>query len=114
VLACSFHFDVYLDYHPVQEYAVFERILNQLREKVRTRQYVMTLHANEEMDEDGLTIFDVESVILSGIVIERQKDSTGGEWKYIVKGESLAGEPVFTVTKLGPTGKLVFITVFRE
>ena len=53
---------------------MFERILNQLREKVRTRQYVMTLHADEEMDEDGLTIFDVESVILSGKIIERQKD----------------------------------------
>jgi len=48
---------------------VFERILNQLREKVRARQYVMTLHANEEMDEDGLTIFDVESILLSGNII---------------------------------------------
>ncbi len=93
---------------------MFERILAQLREKIRTRQYVMTLHANDEMDEDGLTIFDVESVILSGTVIERQKDSASGEWKYLVKGESLAGESVITVTKLSPTGKLVFVTVFRE
>ena len=53
---------------------MFERILTQLREKVRTRQYVMTVHANDEMDEDDLTIFDVESVILSGKIIERQKD----------------------------------------
>ena len=53
---------------------MFERILNHLREKVRTRQYVMTVHADDEMDEDGLTIFDVESVILSGKIIERQKD----------------------------------------
>ena len=53
---------------------MYERILNQLREKVRTRQYVMTLHADEEMDEDELSIFDVESVILSGKIIERQKD----------------------------------------
>jgi len=30
-----------------------------MREKIRTRQYVMTIHAEEEMDEDGLTIFDV-------------------------------------------------------
>lgn len=93
---------------------MFERILNQLREKVRTRQYVMTLHADEEMDEDGLTIFDVESVILSGKIIERQKDQVTGEWKYLVKGESLAGESVITVTKIGPTGKLVFVTVYRE
>jgi hypothetical protein len=38
---------------------VFERILNQLREKVRTRQYVMTIHAEEEMDEDGLIFITV-------------------------------------------------------
>lgn len=93
---------------------MLERILNQMRENIRTRQYVMTLHADEEMDEDGLSIFDVESVVLSGTIIERQKDKLNGEWKYLVKGESLAGEPVVTVTKIGPTGKLVFLTVYRE
>ena len=91
-----------------------ERILNQMKEKVRTRQYVMTVHAEEEMDEDELTIFDVESAILSGKIIERQKDQNTGEWKYLVKGESLAGENVGTVTKIGPTGKLIFITVYRD
>lgn len=92
-----------------------ERILNQLREKVRTRQYVMTLHADEEMDdEDGLSIFDVESAILSGKIIERQKDESRGEWKYLVKGESLSGESVVAVTKIGPTDKLIFITVYRD
>lgn len=58
---------------------MFERILNQLREKIRTRQYVMSIHADDEMDEDGLTIFDVESAILSGKIIERQKDQNTGE-----------------------------------
>jgi hypothetical protein len=33
-----------------------------MREKIRRRQYVMTLHAEEEMDDDSLTIFDVESL----------------------------------------------------
>jgi len=93
---------------------VYERILNQLREKVRTRQYVMTIHAEEEMDEDELTIFDVESVILSGKIIERQKDQSTGEWKYLVKGETLAGESVVTVTKIGATGKLIIITTYRD
>ena len=91
---------------------MFERILIQLREKVRVRQYVMTLHANEEMDEDGLTIFDVESIVLSGNIIERQKDKTTNEWKYLVKGETLAGDLAITVAKIGPTGKLIFVTVF--
>lgn len=93
---------------------MFERILSQLRERVRTRQYVMTVHAEDEMDEDGLTIFDVESVILSGKIIERQKDQNTGEWKYLVKGESLAGESIVTVARISPTGKLAFVTVFRE
>jgi hypothetical protein len=96
------------------ELPVYERILNQLREKIRTRQYVMTIHADEEMDEDELSIFDVESVILSGKIIERQKDQSTGEWKYLVKGESLAGESVVTATKIGPTGKLILITVYRD
>jgi uncharacterized DUF497 family protein len=85
-----------------------------MREKVRTRRYVMTLHADEEMDEDGLTIFDVESVIFSGKVVERQKDHATGEWKYLVKGETLSGNSEIVVTKISPTGKLVFLTVYRE
>ena len=33
---------------------MFERILKRMREKIRTRQYVMTLHAEEEMNDDGV------------------------------------------------------------
>ncbi len=35
----------------------------------------MTVHAEEEMNDDGLTVFDVEHSILSGAIIERQKDA---------------------------------------
>ncbi|HQV93159.1 MAG TPA: DUF4258 domain-containing protein [Anaerolineales bacterium] len=56
----------------------------------------------------------VESAILSGKIIERQKDQSSGEWKYLVKCESLAGESVATVTKIGPTDKLIIITVYRD
>jgi hypothetical protein len=48
--------------------------LKRMRELIRTRQYVMTLHADDEMDADGLTIYDVEHVILTGRVTERQRD----------------------------------------
>jgi hypothetical protein len=44
---------------------VFEYVLKTMRERVRTRHYVMTVHAEEEMDADGLSIFDVENAILS-------------------------------------------------
>ena len=93
---------------------MLERILKQMQERVRTRQYVMTLHAEEEMNDDGLTIFDVERGILSGKIIERQKDSDTGEWKYLIAGKTLANNRVVVVTKPSPTVKFVSITVYLE
>jgi hypothetical protein len=83
-----------------------------MREKVRTRQYVMTLHAEEEMNEDALTVFDIERGIMTGKIIERQKDRETGEWKYLVQGRTIAGGSVVIAVKLSVTGKLVVITVF--
>ena len=91
---------------------MYDRILKQIQEKVRTRQYVMTLHAEEEMDNDGLTIFDVEHGLLTGEIIERQKDKKTGEWKYLVEGQTLEDHPVVIATKLSPTDTLVIITVY--
>jgi len=91
---------------------VLERILLRLREKIRTRHYLMTLHAEEEMNEDGLTIFDVERGILTGRILERQKDSMTGEWKYRIRGNTIQGDEFEIVAKIGPTGKLIIITVY--
>ncbi len=68
---------------------MYDRILKQMREKVRTRQYVMTLHAEEEMVDDNLSIFDVESAVLTGHITERQKDKETYQWKYLVYGQTL-------------------------
>mgnify|MGYP001028755386 CR=1 FL=1 len=91
---------------------MYDRILKRMRGKIRTRQYVMTLHAEEEMDDDDLSIFDVERGILTGRIVERQKDRVTAGWKYLVEGETIAGDPVVVVGKLSVTGKLVIITVY--
>ena len=93
---------------------MYERILQQMREKIRSRQYVMTLHAEEEMDEDELSIFDVESLVLTGKITERQKDSETAEWKYIIEGETIEGSIACAVGKISVTSMLVIITVYRE
>ena len=85
-----------------------------MREKVRNRQYVMTLHAEEEMDDDSLSIFDVESCILTGEIRERQKEQDTGELKYIIEGNTLSGDNIAVVAKISVTEKLVIITVWRE
>lgn len=68
---------------------MFERTLQRLRAKVRTGEYVMTVHAEEEMDADELTVFDVESAVLSGSIVERQRDRQTREAKYLVRGRAL-------------------------
>jgi hypothetical protein len=91
---------------------MYDRILKRIQEKIRTRQYVMTLHAEEEMDDDELSIFDIERFILTGKITERQKDTVTKEWKYVVEGQSVSGDRVGAVAKLSITGKLFIITVY--
>lgn len=93
---------------------MYERVLRQMRERIRTRQYVMTLHAEEEMSDDNFSIFDVERSILTGRIIERQPDQETGESKYLVAGQSEQGQNMVVVGKISITDKLVVITVYRE
>ncbi len=91
---------------------MFERILKHMREKIRKRQYIMTVHAEEEMNDDRLTIYDVENGIFTGEILERQKDTVTAEWKYRIKGQTISGEEVEMIAKMSATGKLVIITVY--
>ncbi len=86
-----------------------------MRTKVRARQYVMTVHAEEEMDADGLSIFDVENAVLTGRIVERQIDRPKGERKYLIRGRPIEGDDhVVVVAKTGPAGKVVFLTAYSE
>lgn len=93
---------------------MYDRVLKRMRELVRTGNYVMTLHAENEMDADGMSISDIENIVLTGRMTHRQKDRVSGQWKYLVTGESLTRDSATTVAKIGPSGTLVFITVFRD
>jgi len=93
---------------------MFKRVLTLIKELVREGRYVMTLHAEEEMNSDSLEIFDVENAILTGRIIARQKDRLTGEWKYLLRGQALSQDSVVVVLKLSPTGKEVILTIYKE
>jgi hypothetical protein len=93
---------------------MFEKIRDKMREKIRSLEYVMTLHAEEEMENDALSVFDVENAVLTGEIVERQRDGETDEWKYLLAGKTLDDAGVVTVAKLGLTDKLVIITVYFE
>jgi uncharacterized DUF497 family protein len=93
---------------------VFDQVLPHIQAKVRALEYVVTIHADEEMDNDGLTIFDVEQVILTGQIVERQHDRQTQEWKYLIKGQTNDHLDVIVVVKLSAADIVVIITVYVE
>lgn len=93
--------------------ATHEDLLQWIRQAIRAREYVMSLHAEEEMTAHGYTIHDVERGILTGQVRERQRDRQTGEGKYRIQGRTVGDAPIESVVKRSPTGKMAIITVYR-
>jgi len=91
---------------------MFDRVLKEMRDKIRKLEYIISIHADEEMNDDALSIFDVERCILTGEILERQKDKATAEWKYRILGKSLSGSEVEVIAKISSTGKMVIITVY--
>ena len=86
--------------------------IRQLRDLVRKLDYVVSTHAAEELEDDDLSIFDLESIILTGRIADRQRDVHTNEIKYLVSGVTLGGRRAQTVVKAGVSRKLVVITVY--
>lgn len=84
----------------------------QLRNHIRKLNYVVSTHAAEELEDDDLSILDLENIILTGQITERQRDIQTREVKYVVSGITLDGSYAQAVTKIGFTGKLIVITVY--
>ena len=70
---------------------MYSKTLNRFRELILHKTYVVTIHAYDEMSADDLSIWDVESVILTGNIEERQRDAATNESKYRIRGNALDG-----------------------
>ena len=93
---------------------MFDRVLDRMRKLVRYGEYVVTAHALDAMEDDALTVFDLERCVLTGAIVERQRDRARREWKYLVKGHAIDGSRAMVIGKIGRTGRLVIVTVFLE
>ena len=83
-----------------------------LRHLIRTLNYAVSTHAADELEDDSLSILDLESVILTGEIVERQRDRHTRETKYLIQGSTLEGLAAEVVAKVGHTGKLFIITIY--
>ena len=91
------------------------RGINKIRDALRTGNYDPDKYIGtiEEMSEDRLRIFDVESAIFNGKIIKRGKEDPRGI-KYIIKGVgSDQSTPVGVVGRFKETGVFLIITVYK-
>lgn len=91
---------------------MFNAVLRRIRALVAAGQYVMTLHAEEEMEDDDLTILGVEQAVLSGTIVERQRDRRTAEYKYLIHGDAMDGRGIGVVAKVTLSNRVAVLTVF--
>ena len=89
------------------------RLLSRIRGAIVSGEYDLTRHAIDEMAEDGLGIFDVESAILDGEIIKRETDDPRGP-RYTIIGLAEDGKAeVGVVGRFTETGIYLIITVYE-
>jgi uncharacterized protein DUF4258 len=93
---------------------VAPRIIDRLRAKIRDGLLLIPFHAATELDDDEISVLDVEQIILSGDIVQTQRDPRTRERKYVIRGNTLAREAACCVVKIGPTGYVVLITTWVE
>lgn len=87
-------------------------VLGRIQNAIRRGDYDVTFHASEEMSEDNLDIYDIESAIFSGKITNSERDGRGE--KYTIVGKSANGRvDVGVVGRFKETGIYLIITVFE-
>ena len=87
-------------------------LVEDIREKVRNREYEFTLpHFFEEMVNDDLTFADIETAITNGRIRRRFTRDPRGT-RYEIVGHATDGRQVAVICRIKATGKLLFITTY--
>jgi len=81
-----------------------------IQTKVRDNQYYFSRHADQERQNDNLTIVEIEEALLSGMVIENYDDTGRGE-SCLVVGFTNQGKPIHVVAGMRDW-ELVVITAY--
>ena len=87
--------------------------IDDIREKIRLGEYDMTLHAMQEMAEDGLHIVDVETAVMNGRIARTEENDLRGT-TFVVEGtNSDSSVPVGVVGRFTASGRYLVITVYE-
>ena len=89
------------------------RRLLKIRGAVVSGEYDLTRHAVDEMAEDGLGLFDVESAILNGEITKTETDDPRGPRYTIIGLAEDRKTEVGVVGRFTETGIYLIVTVYE-
>ena len=81
-----------------------------IKGKVRKSEYYFSRHAEQERQNDNLTIAEVEEALLNGMILEHYADTGRGE-SCLVVGFTNSGKPIHVVCG-EMKSQLAIITVY--
>jgi len=87
--------------------------IERIREKIRSRDYFISSHAEEEMAEDGLERSDAECAILRGTIDRKLTHDPRGT-RYRIEGPAEDGRLTHVICRFKEDGSLIIITVYEK
>lgn len=84
-----------------------------MQDAVRAGLVQFSRHALHELSLDDLSPQDAGNCILTGEIVEDQYDGLYKEVKYVVYGDTLAGDEMAVVARWDEAQSVVVITVYR-
>jgi len=87
--------------------------IDKIREKIRSRDYFVSSHAEEEMAEDGFERSDVESAILGGRINRKLTHDLRGT-RYRIEGPAEDGSLMHVICRFRQDQSLIIITVYAK
>ena len=84
------------------------------RDKVRSSEYEMASHADEERQIERVTMADLEAAVLGGEIIEDYEDRQDIRGHAcLISGQCLDGAPLHVVAAKTTKGRMRICTVYR-
>lgn len=88
-------------------------VIDRICEKIRTRDYYLSSHAEEELAADNLERIDLENAILRGFVDKKLTHDLRGT-RYRVEGPANDGRLIHVLCRFKETGPLIVITAYEK
>ena len=92
---------------------MYPRVLDRIRALVRQGEYILSVHAENEMADDRFTEQDLEAAILNGRIARRERDRIGRA-KYVIEGTALDWRGMAAVAQFFQTRQLIVIVTAYE